>query len=103
MQGLDNHFRTLLAQYQAAIDANQEPEPYTPTEEEKAFMNAYRLCMGNASQNELEYYFQFKELAQIGTSQDQRKVRDEYESWSRIEDAWLLWFEATEYAMKTAK
>ena len=102
MQGLDNHLRAQLAQYQASIDANQEPEPYIPTEEEKSFMKAYRLCMGNASQNELEYYFQFKELAQIGTSQDQRKVTDEYEAWSRIEDAWLLWHEAIQYAKGAA-
>ena len=101
MNGLDNHFRTLLAQHQATIDANQEPEPYTPTEEEKAFMSAYRLCMGSAPRHELEYYFQFKDKAQLGTSKEQQAIIEEIESWSRIEDAWLLWFEATEYARGT--
>jgi hypothetical protein len=98
MNGLDNHYRALLAHYQASIDANQEPEPYTPTEEEKAFMKAYRLCMGNAPQSELEYYFEFKDKAQTGTSKEQQAIIEEIESWSRIEDAWLLWFEAIEYA-----
>ena len=70
------------------------------THEEKTFMKAYQMCMGNAPQNEIEYYFQNKEKAQIGTSAQQREVTEEYESWSRIEDGWLLWREAAEYAKK---
>ena len=98
MNGLDNHYRAQLAQHQASIDANQEPEPYTPTHQEKAFMAAYRLCMGNAPRNELEYYFQNQEKAQLGSSAEQQAIIEELESWSRIEDAWLLWHEAIEYA-----
>ena len=102
MKGLDNHYRAQLAQHQASIDANQEPEPYTPTHQEKAFMQAYRLCMGNAPRNELEYYFQFQEKAQEGTTEEQRAITEEIESWSRIEDAWLLWHEAIQYAKGAA-
>jgi hypothetical protein len=102
MNGLDNHYRALLAHYQASIDANQEPEPHTPTHQEKAFIKAYRLCMGNAPQNELEYYFQNQERAQLGTSEEQLAITEQIESWSRIEDAWLLWHEAIEYARGAA-
>jgi hypothetical protein len=98
MQGLDNHYRTQLAQYQATIDANQEPEPYTPTHMEKAFMRSYASCVAVASKCDVEYFLENKDRAQGVDYYEEKKIADEIEYWSHIEDAWLMWLDAIQYA-----
>ena len=96
MNGLDNHYRTQLAQYQATIDANQEPEPYTPTHMEKAFMKSYRSNVAIASVDEVLFFLQNKEDAPDS-------VRDEmFSEWVSIEDAYLVWLDAIQYARSAA-
>jgi len=101
MNGLDNYYRAQLAQHQAKLDAEEEAEPYTPTRQQKAFMAAYRLCIGNATQSQLEYYFENLEKAQEGTAAQQQSIIDGIDTWLQIEDAWLLWHEAIEYAKES--
>lgn len=72
----------------------------TGTNQEKAFYKAYRLCVGMADTNHVQYYFDNKELANNGTYEEQNAVIEGCEYWSHIEDAWLLWLEAIEYANK---
>jgi hypothetical protein len=92
MNGLDAHLSHQLAQYQATIDANQEPEPYTPTHMEKAFMKSYRSNVAIASVDEVLFFLQNKEDAPDS-------VRDEmFSEWVSIEDAYLMWLDAIQYA-----
>ena len=95
MNGLDNHYRTQLAQYQATIDANQEPEPYTPTHMEKAFMESYGSCVAVGSDDEVLFFLEHKEGA---TNDD----RDQCWAWGPIEDAYLMWLDAINYARSAA-
>jgi hypothetical protein len=67
------------------------------TKEQKAFIKAYRLCMGNAPTYELEYFFEYMDKAQGGDFRDQQLVREGAEYWNSIEDAWELWLQAIEY------
>jgi hypothetical protein len=73
------------------------------TNEQKAFISAYRLCMGNAPTHEIEYFFEYREKAQEGDFRDQQLVREGAEYWNSIEDAWELWLQAIEYAKETAE
>jgi len=66
--------------------------------EQKAFMDAYGKCMAVAPDHEIEYFFANKDKTQDGTFKDQQAVRDAIVYWGHIEDAWLLWLEAIEYA-----
>lgn len=75
---------------------------YQQTKQEQAFIKAFKLCFGSATNDELNFYFANKELAQTGTMQEQSDICDSLENWSNIEDAWLLWLEAVEYAREAA-
>ena len=68
------------------------------TNQQQAFINAYRLCMGNAPTHEIEYFFENKEKAQEGDFREQQLVREGAEYWNGIEDAWELWQQAIEHA-----
>jgi len=98
MQGLDAHYATQLAQYQATIDANQEPEEYTPTHKEKAFMRAYSSIVAMASSDDVLYFLEHKEKADDASYYEAKKITNETEYWSHIEDAWLMWLDAIQYA-----
>jgi hypothetical protein len=95
MQGLDTHLSHQLAQYQATIDANQEPEPYTPTHMEKAFMESYRRCVAIGSRDDVLYFLENKE-------DPPEAIVDEICAWVSIEDAWLMWLDAVRYARSAA-
>lgn len=74
---------------------------YKLTHEQNAFLKAYRLCMGSAPNEDIYYFFQHKDI--IETLNDYRQehlMREGAEYWTHIEDAWLLWLEAIEYANK---
>lgn len=71
------------------------------TNQQQAFIKAYRLCMGNAPTHEIEYFFENKEKAQEGDFREQQLVREGAEYWNGIEDAWELWLQAIEYARPT--
>jgi hypothetical protein len=66
--------------------------------QQQAFIKAYGKCMAVAPDYELEYFFENKEKAQEGDFKQQQFVRDGAMYWGHIEDAWLLWLEAIEYA-----
>ena len=74
---------------------------YQLTHEQNQFLKAYRLCMGSAPNYEIEYFFEYKEkIQQLTNSRDEELIRDGAVYWTHIEDAWLLWCEAVEYARK---
>lgn len=73
---------------------------YELTHQEKAFIKAFRLCFGSAEMYQLEYYFEYRELAQLASNKEQQLITEGIDNWSNIEDAWLLWREAIEYANK---
>lgn len=88
MNGLDAHYATQLAQYQATIDANQEPEEYTPTHKEKAFMRAYSSIVAMATLDNVLYFLEHKE----------DPPEDTPWWWVSVEDAYLMWLDAINYA-----
>lgn len=71
---------------------------YDFTHKEKAFIKAYRLCIGTAPTHELEYFLEHREKAQEGDFREQQLVREGAEYWNNIEDAWELWLQAIDYA-----
>jgi hypothetical protein len=73
------------------------------TKEQKAFMHFYGKCMAVASDDEVKYFFANKNKAQEGTYKEQQAVRDGIVYWGHIEDAWLLWLEAVNYAKDAIK
>lgn len=102
MNGLDAHLSHQLAQYQATIDANQEPEEYTPTHMEKAFMKSYDSCVAMAPSDDVLYFLEHKEKADDASYYEARKITSEIEYWSHIEDAYLVWLDAIQYARSAA-
>jgi hypothetical protein len=92
MNGLDAHLSHQLAQYQATIDANQEPEPYTPTHMEKAFMASYSSIVAMATLDNVLYFLEHKE----------DPPEDTPWWWVSIEDAYLVWLDAIQYARSAA-
>lgn len=70
------------------------------TNEEKAFIKAYRLCVGSAFNEHIEYYFSNRERVQLCNAREEHLIIEGCEYWSHIEDFWLLWQEAKEYALK---
>lgn len=73
---------------------------YQLTHEEKAFIKAFRICFGSAEMYELEYYLEHRELSKVTSAREERLITEGIDNWSNIEDAWLLWREAIEYANK---
>ena len=73
---------------------------YQLTHEEKTFMKAYRLCVGTASDTSLIYFLSMKDKVNELEYSEQQSVYEYSEYWSHIEDFWLLWREAIEYANK---
>lgn len=73
---------------------------YKLTHEERAFIKAYRLCVGSAFNEHIQYYFANRERVQLCDYKEERLIMDGCEYWSHIEDFWLLWREAIEYAQK---
>lgn len=65
-------------------------------------MHFYGKCMATAPDDEVKYFFANKNKAQEGTFKEQQAVRDEIVYWGHIEDAWLLWLEAVNYAKEKA-
>ena len=64
------------------------------TPEQQMFMDAYGKCMAVAPDNEIEYFFEYKDKTQVGTFREQQLIREGITYWGHIEDAWLLWQEA---------
>lgn len=73
---------------------------YKLTHEERAFIQAYRLCVGSAFDEHIEYYFSNREKVQLCDAREERLIIEGCEYWSHIEDFFLLWREAIEYAKK---
>jgi hypothetical protein len=71
------------------------------TNQEQAFIKAYRRCVGSASDDDLQYFLANKERAQDVDYYEEKKIANEIEYWSHIEDAWLMWLEAIEHAKPT--
>jgi hypothetical protein len=73
------------------------------TNQEQAFMTAYSRCVAVASRCDVEYFLANKERAQNVDYYEEKKIADETEYWSHIEDAWLMWLEAIDFAKETTK
>lgn len=68
---------------------------YTPTDMEQAFVRAYRCNVAVANLSDLLYF-----LANKTDTPDE--VSEQLDTWANIEDAWLMWLDAMDYA-KEAK
>lgn len=69
------------------------------TPQQQTFINAYNKCMGVAPDSEIEYFFKYREMVQLVDSlKEAEYIRNGALYWGHIEDAWLLWREAIEYA-----
>ena len=68
---------------------------YTPTDMEQAFVRAYRRNVAVANLSDLLYF-----LANKTDTPDE--VSEQLDTWANIEDAWLMWLDAMDYA-KEAK
>ena len=91
MKGLDNHYRTQLAQYQTMIDAQaaQEEEEHELTPEDKAFMKSYMSCIGiGTEENVIEF------LKTMNGSEAFMACH----VFTSIEEAWLIWQDAIKYS-----
>lgn len=71
------------------------------TPQQHSFMEAYGKCMAVADDDEIRYFFANKDKTQVGTFKEQQAVRNGIVYWGHIEDAWLLWIEATNYTKET--
>jgi hypothetical protein len=67
---------------------------YTPTDEEQAFIRAYRRNVAVGSLSHILYFLANKNDAP-------EAVVDQIHTWSNIEDAWLMWRDAMDYAKGT--
>jgi hypothetical protein len=70
---------------------------------EEAFIKAYRRCVGSASNEDLQYFLDNKDRAQGADYYEEKKIADETEYWSHIEDAWLMWLEAIDYTKEATE
>jgi hypothetical protein len=68
---------------------------------EQAFMKAYRRCVAMAEPADIVYFLENKDRAQDVDYYEEKKIADQIEYWSHIEDAWLMWLEAMDYAKET--
>lgn len=68
---------------------------YTPTDMEQAFVRAYRRNVAVANLSDLLYFLANKE-------DTPDEVSEQIDTWANIEDAWLMWLDAMDYA-KEAK
>ena len=64
---------------------------YTPTDMEQAFVRAYRRNVAVASLSDLLYFLANKE-------DTPDEVSEQLDTWANIEDAWLMWLDAMDYA-----
>lgn len=70
---------------------------------EQAFIKAYRRCVGSAPDEDLQYFLANKDKAQAADYYEEKKIADEIEYWSHIEDAWLMWLEAIDFAKEATE
>jgi hypothetical protein len=75
---------------------------YTPTQQEIAFMKAYRRCVAVADPADIVYFLENKTRVQDVDYEEEEKITNAIQFWSHIEDAWLMWCEAIDYAKETA-
>jgi hypothetical protein len=74
---------------------------YTPTQQEYAFMKSYSRCVAMADPADIIYFLENKDKADGLDYYEAKKIADFTEYWSHIEDAWLMWLDAIEYAKET--
>lgn len=70
---------------------------YKLTHEERAFMTAYGKTVASASDYELRYYLENKQKINIGTYEEEKKIKSEINYWEHIEDHYMIWLEAIKY------
>jgi hypothetical protein len=73
--------------------ALQTMETYTLNEMEKAFMDSYMRCVSIGNRDDVVYFLANKDNAT-------EAVVDLTYTWPTIEDAWLMWRDAMNYAKK---
>jgi hypothetical protein len=90
MRGLDDHYRTLLAEYQGKIDqAAQEESELSP--EDEAFMKSYMSCIAIGSENDVI------EFLKHDLSGNERDVFMACHVFTSIEEAWFMWQDAIKF------
>ena len=68
---------------------------------EEAFIKAYKRCVACAPEADLYYFLENKDEAQNADYHEEKRIAGETEYWSHIEDAWLMWLEAIDFAKET--
>ena len=69
---------------------------FTPTHEEQAFIRSYRRNVAVANLSDLLYFLANKE-------DTPDEISEQLDTWSNIEDAWLMWCDAIEYTKETTE
>lgn len=94
MNGLDNYYNTLQAEYQRRVDEaaerEEEEEEFKPSAEDLAFVESYATCVAVGSREDV-----LKFLAILDP--DKQTVMPDY-IFTSIEDAWLVWKDAMNFA-----
>ena len=101
MRGLDDHYRTLLAEYQGQLDASaaQEDFTYELTPEDRAFFKSYRrnVALRSCGQTETDKNVcDFLEIMALD-NYEPSKTMPEF-IWNSIEEAWLMWQDGIKYS-----
>ena len=76
---------------------------YTPTDMEQAFVSAYRRNVAVANLSDLLYFLANKDRVQDVEYEEEEKIINAIQYWSNIEDAWLMWLDAMDYAKEVTK
>jgi len=102
MKGLDDHYRTLLAQHQGRIDQNAEEDlAYELDIEDLAFFKSFKRNVVSRSSGQAASDKNITDFLEIMArdNYDQSKTMPEF-LWNSIEDAWLMWQDAMAYTQK---
>ena len=98
MRGLDNHYRTLLAEHQGKLDQEDEDLSYELSREDLAFFKSYRSNVVGRSSGQAatdKNICDFLEIMALD-NYEPSKAMPEF-LWDSIEQAWLVWQDATKY------
>ena len=92
MNGLDNHYRTLLAEYQGEIDAQAaQEEEYELSPEDEAFIKSYMSCIAIGKEEDVI------EFLKHDLSGSERDVFMACHVFTSIEEAWFMWQDAIKF------
>ena len=91
MNGLDNHYRTLLAEYQGQLDTQAaQEEEYELSPEDEAFMKSYMSCIAIGTEENVTEFFKTM------NGSDEFMANFPY-TFTSIEEAWFMWQDAIKF------